>query len=639
MQQDEINEHYHKLKSLLFQEKEEDYLFHKKLLATLTTKQKQEIGYLWLPVQVVGSGFTIGGRVYINVEKKSSHYTNNQLQPGRPVVFYSNDGSNERAELKATVYSSGKNTLRLFANSRDIPDWINNHPLAVEIDFDERTYKLMEAALDQVINSKNERINHFKKIFQGKTLPEFTSQTWTTKNQFLNQSQHEALEYVLNCKDVGILYGPPGTGKTTTLIQIIKNTLLNEKQVLVTASSNVAVDVIVERLVAEGIRTVRIGNISRIDETLIQHTLDGLVESHNEFSNIKKIKIEAAAIRKESSKYKKHFSASLRQERAKMKQEARDLEKWAKELENRITSEIIDRSQVIATTLTSSNNEELQGREFTTVFLDEASQALEPACWIAFSKAQRIIMIGDPLQLPPTVKSMNAKKQGFGISLLEQCLELGIQSKMLNIQYRMKDEIMAFSNEYFYGNKLITADTISKLESNQFIKPLIFIDTAGTGFEEKIVEDLNKEMYQSRYNEGEFFIIREHILKLQKVDKNFDSKDIVIITPYRAQVKYIQEQLQEDNILANMLIRVSSIDGYQGQECDIVFISLVRSNIKNEIGFLTDYRRMNVAMTRAKDQLIIIGDSTTLCNDIFYQKLLDHVTLNEQYHSAYEYMY
>ncbi len=639
MDQEELNQHYYELKKTLQIEKEEDLIYHKNQLEALTDKQRQEIGYLWKPVTVTSSGFTMGGRIFINVERKASASFANQLQPGRPVQFFSEGATDEKAEIKATVHSCSKNSLKLIANARDLPEWLNKPPLCVELDFDERTYKLMENALEGVINSKNPRIKDFKRLFLGFQTPQFSNIHSPVICPVLNDSQNAALNYVLSSQDLAIIHGPPGTGKTTTLVQIIKETLQSEKQVLVTASSNVAVDLMVERLVAAGVRTVRTGNISRIDETLLQHSLDGMVESHREFPNIKKIKIEAAAIRAESRKYKRHFSQSIKIERAKLKQEAKDLDAWARDLETRITHEILDNAQVIATTLTSCNNDELSGRTYSTVFLDEASQALEPACWIAFLKASRIVMAGDPLQLPPTVKSMAAKKAGLDISLLERCINLKYFASMLTIQYRMQDDIMTFSNNYFYQNKLTTAKEIIEHRGEQTFKPVMFIDTAGTGFEEQIVEDLNKDLYQSRYNEGEYFILREHILNLQKIDHHLHTREIVVITPYRAQVKYIQEQLLIESSLKEFYIKVSSIDGYQGQESDIVIISLVRSNPKAEIGFLNDYRRMNVAMTRAKLHLAIIGDSATLCSDKFYTQLLDHVNLYAQYHSAYEYMY
>lgn len=639
MDSEELNVYYFELKKLLQVEKEEDFIFHKNQLATLTTKQKLELGYLWKPVVVTSSGFTMGGRIFINIERRISQSLNNLLQPGKPVIFFSEGTNDEANQVKATIYSSSKNTLKLIANTRDLPEWLNKPPLAVEIDFDERSYKVMENALEAVIKNKEPRIQEFKKLFQGIIQPTYTKKEYHLDNNKLNESQNAALKYVIESNDLAIIHGPPGTGKTTTLVQIIKQTVQSEKQVLVTAPSNVAVDLLVEKLVEAGVNTVRIGNISRINETLLQHSLDGLVEAHREFPNIKKIKIEAASIRAEANKYKRHFSHSIKEERIRLKKEARDLDAWAKSLEERITSDILDSAQVIATTLTSCNNEELVGRTYSTVFLDEGSQALEPACWIAFLKANRIVMTGDPLQLPPTVKSVKAKKSGFDISLLEKCIQYNYDSRILTTQYRMQNDIMEFSNNYFYNGLLKTDQSIFDRTSHESIKPVMFIDTAGTGFEEQMFEEIQKDLYQSRYNEGEYYILREHLLKLNNTVENFSNKEIVIITPYRAQVKYIQDQLTNEQSLKHLFIRVSSIDGYQGQESDIVIISLVRSNQKGEIGFLNDYRRMNVAMTRAKNHLAIIGDSATLCSDKFYSELLDHVNLNDQYHSAYEYMY
>lgn len=639
MELEEINKHYIELQRLLKLEKEEDFTFHNNQLATLTVKQKIEAGYLWRPVVVTKTGFTMGGRISITVEHKSVTSPNHQLQPGRPVIFYSEGTNDEDNQMKATVYSVGKNTMKLISNARELPEWLNKPPLAVQAEFDERTYRLMENALEEVINSKEPRVREFKKIFAGLQPPIFSHETYPFTIPILNESQNQALQHVMQSKDLAIIHGPPGTGKTTTLVQIIKKTVETEKQVLVTAPSNVAVDLLVERLVQAGVKTVRIGNISRIDETLLAHTLDGMVESHHEFPNIKKIRIEAAAVRSEASKYKRHFTHTEKEERTRLRKEAKDLEAWAKDLEERITESILDSAQVIATTLTSCNNDELSGRKYSTIFLDEASQALEPAAWIAMLKADRIVMAGDPLQLPPTVKSTKAAKAGLDNSLLEKSISLNYPSYLLDTQYRMHNDIMTFSNVYFYKGKLQTASEIKSKTQNQTFKAVIFIDTAGTGFEEQMPEETSKDMHLSRYNEGEYFILREHLLRLISEHLELKEKNIVVITPYRAQVRYINDRIQEDETLYNLNIRVSSIDGYQGQESDIVIISLVRSNVKGEIGFLKDYRRMNVAMTRAKLHLAIIGDSATLSGDKFFSTLIDHVNDAGQYHSAYEYMY
>jgi len=633
-----INDHYYRLKELLKIEKEEDFTQHKNYLDGLTLQQKLESGYVWQPVKVMSTGYTLGGRVYVLLEKTKITNHPNQLLPGRPVLFYTTDKDYEKTEIKASVYSLGKTNIKLILNSKDLPEWIGNSVLGIELDFDERSYKVMEKALDDVISSKDENIINFKEIFAGIKQPGFRKEH-PIEIAPLNASQNEALNYILSCNDIGVVHGPPGTGKTTTLVQTIKATLLKEKQVLVTGPSNISVDILVDRLVNAGVSVVRVGNISRIDETILSHTLDAMVESHHEYNNIKKIKIEAASIRKEAFKFKRVFNANVRMERQKLKKEAKDLEMWARDIEDRIVSEILDNTQVIATTLTSSANQELNGKIFSTVFLDEASQAMEPACWIAFLKAKRIIMTGDPLQLPPTVKSTEAKKKGLDITLLERYIALDYPIKILKIQYRMLTAIAAFSNYYFYDNYLETAEVVTKRVLNPDIKPLVFIDTAGTGFEEQIAEDLKKEMYLSRYNEGEYFIIREHLLQLIEKGINPDINTIVIITPYRAQVRYIQSELETDSKLSKYPIRVNSIDAYQGQESDIVIISLVRSNHKNDIGFLKDYRRMNVAMTRAKYHLALVGDSITLDKDPFFKSLIEFATEHDSMHSAYEYMY
>ena len=426
--------------------------------------------------------------------------------------------------------------------------------------------------------------------------------------------------------------------KTTTLVNAIQLLCEKENHVLVTAPSNAAVDLLAERLTIKGLDVVRIGNISRVDEKLISLTIEKRLSNHPESKNIKKVRIQAAQARREARKFKRSFGAKERNERKENYQESRDLEDWARMLEDRVINEILNSAQVIACTLVNATHRMLDNVKFRTVVIDEAAQALEPATWIPILRASKVVLAGDAFQLPPTVKSIEAKKNGFGISLLEKWINLGGSSSFLNIQYRMNKWIMGFSNQQFYENQLKAAASVAEWKLNILNNnPVVFIDTAGCGFEEAINEES-----RSRYNKGEFFILREYFLQLAAALSATETEmpSIGIISPYREQCQMIEEEFNGEENLAAYLphVDINTIDAFQGQERDLILISLVRSNEKSEIGFLSDYRRMNVAMTRAKKQLVVIGDSATIGNDSFYGAFLDYVEKTGVYNSAWAYM-
>jgi superfamily I DNA and/or RNA helicase len=317
--------------------------------------------------------------------------------------------------------------------------------------------------------------------------------------------------------------------------------------------------------------------------------------------------------------------------------EAGDLSTWVNQLEKRLIEQILDRAQVITCTLVGAAHSLLAGRKFKTVLIDEAAQALEPATWIPIMKAERVVLCGDPFQLPPTVKSRDANKSGLALTLMEKVLQKGFNHQMLEVQYRGNELIMGYSNQYFYNNKLLAAPTVKdKKLPFQDNNPLIFIDTAGTGFEEKPEPGSG-----SLFNADEFSLLREHIYRIINETQalvNFDFPSIVILSPYKGQINYMEREIRADDKLVNLAIKVKTIDGFQGQESDIVIVSLVRSNGKNEIGFLKDYRRFNVAITRAKCQVVVVGDSSTIGKDLFFSGFLDYCEANASYRTAWEYM-
>jgi ATP-dependent RNA/DNA helicase IGHMBP2 len=404
--------------------------------------------------------------------------------------------------------------------------------------------------------------------------------------------------------------------------------------VLVTAPSNTAADLLTERLAAKGLNVVRIGHISRVDESLVQHTLEAQLAQHPESRNIKKVKIQAAEYRRKARRYKRTFGPEERRKRYQLMGEARELSAWARQLEDRLLDQILSSANVVTCTLVGAAHPVLQNRKFRTVVIDEAAQALEPACWIPLLKASRVVMAGDPFQLPPTVKSMEARRSGLETTLIEKCLLRVDQVCLLNVQYRMNREIMTFSNQWFYDGSLqahssVASHRLKAVEED----PVLFIDTAGCGFEEELEPE-----YKSRYNPGEFNILREHLYQLVDALYEGEVPTMGIISPYREQVHYLKRNLAEDEHFQQLSPAIDTIDGFQGQERDVIYISLVRSNSKGEIGFLKDYRRMNVAMTRARKMLVVIGDSATIGNDSFYQQFLDHCEKEGKYLSAWEFM-
>ncbi|MDO8368179.1 MAG: AAA domain-containing protein, partial [Saprospiraceae bacterium] len=474
--------------------------------------------------------------------------------------------------------------------------------------------------------------------------------------------QHLAVEAILYNPDVAIIHGPPGTGKTTTLVAAIKALAQTEQTVLVTAPSNTAADLLTERLAGQGLNVVRIGNVSRVDESVLEHTVDALLAAHPEAKNIKKVKIAAADFRRQAGRFKRNFDAEDRRERTHLKQQARDLDAWARTLEDRIVDEILSGAQAITCTLVGAAHPLLDKRRFRTCVIDEAAQALEPACWIPIAKCSRVVLAGDPFQLPPTVKNAEAARQGLSTTLIERCLaSLPDRVHLLTVQYRMHRVIMGFPNRYFYDGELSADASAAERElSNPDLNPaeasVTFIDTAGCGFEERLQETpgaLHRNL--SRFNPEEALLVRTHLQSLlQRFDLPLDPIEIHnqdqppilpsigILSPYREQVNQLELIFQEDAQLAPLLldgtVTISTIDGFQGQERDVIYISLVRSNDKHEIGFLQDYRRMNVAMTRARMVLVIIGDSATIGHNKFYQEFMDYCAEHGAYRTAWEFM-
>jgi len=623
-----------KLRELLQLEKEEDLEQYRRKVEAMPLPQRREEGYCWYPLQVVRQGYMMGERAYVVVERSTELNEKHQFRSGNTVRLFTQQAGVSHPERTGVIHWVDKNKMQIILNTQDLPEWIGLGQLGVDLLFDETTYQEMEKALMRVMEAKGDRLAELREVLLGHQPAVFDDLRHPVEIPSLNESQNKAVNEILATRSVAVVHGPPGTGKTTTLVQAVRLLCQEESTVLVTAPSNTAVDLLTERLAAQGLDVVRIGNISRVDEDIIRHTLDMRLSEHPESKTIKKVKVQAAEARRQARRYKRRFGRAEYKQRQRLFEEARELSGWARQLEDRLVDQILDGAQVITCTLVGAAQRVLEKRKFRTVVIDEAAQALEPATWIPISRASRVVLTGDPFQLPPTVKSTEAMRRGLATTLIEKSLQRIPQVSLLNVQYRMHHVIMGFSNQQFYEGKLIAAPVV---RNHQLAIPrhpsVTFIDTAGCGFSEKM-----HESYRSRYNPEEFMILCEHLYQLTAAFNGQPVPQVALISPYREQVRHMKEQVEEDTLLKEVPSIINTIDGFQGQERDIVYISLVRSNEKGEIGFLKDYRRMNVALTRARKKLVIVGDSATIGNDPFYTAFLEYCERHGQYRSAWEFL-
>lgn len=605
----------------------------------LNTIAKQDIntkvnnGVAWYPVDIISKRYTVGEYLEVQISRKVGQIGSHRFKEGLGVKFFINLG-NEKIEFKGNISFLRKDKMSIILKNdlldkEEIPE---KGLAGVELIYDERPYRVMNQTLNDLLITKNEYLTNLR---NGIALGErFESTNYKTSYEYyfpshLNQSQKEALQGCLESSAISIIHGPPGTGKTTTLAALIKALSQTERKILVCAPSNNAVDLLALKVQSYGIEALRVGNITRIGDEVAHLTMEEKIRSHQDWKHIKKVKQQANEAEKQAQKFIRNFGTDERKERHMYRVEARELRKWAKQLEEKLIIDIVDQSKVILTTLIGASHYSIEGCIFDTVVIDEASQCLEPECWVAIAKAKRVILAGDHKQLPPTVKSNEAMALGLGVTLLDLLTDRISNSYLLKVQYRMNDDILSFSNKQFYNNSLISSPVVGNRLLRK-LKALYFIDTAGTGFEEA----KNKDTF-SYYNSGEFFIIREHIMSNME---HLLGAEIGVISPYAEQVRFLRTQISEDGFAKDLNIEIDSIDGFQGQEKDIIYISLVRSNDNGEIGFLADERRLNVALTRARMCVVVIGDSSTLGNHKLYSDLIAHFEIKEAYHSAWEYM-
>jgi len=614
-----------KLASTLRIEQREDYALHDAWLKQSGIQERKRNGITWFPLRIVETGYGIGAYPFIVVERNPGDRLEHKFQSAAPVSLFSAADGNADSFLNGIVGYTDDQRMKISFFVDELPDWVDDGKLGVNLLFDTRTYDEMFKALNVLINIEKGRLKHLRDILLGYTAPSFKSFTGQLSTR-LNDSQNEALKSICSAEDVAIVHGPPGTGKTTTLVESVFEVLREEKQIMVCAPSNAATDHLAKSLASKGLRVVRIGNLAKVETDNTALTLDVLLQREKDFKQIKELKRRALDLRKMGGKYKRSFGREEAEQRKLIFQEARQISREARELESYLIQKVLDEAQVIACTLIGSASDDLSGRRFTTVVIDEAGQGIEPAVWVPILKADRVIMAGDPHQLPPTVKSQEAASKGLTITLLEKGITRIGNAALLKVQYRMHASIMAFSNRKFYRDELVAHESVAGRLLGQSL-PVEFIDTAGCGFEEQAGDEGD-----SRCNPDEANIVRKHIDQLKS--QVAESWSTAVISPYRAQVDLLQKEFAGEEGFT-----INTIDSFQGQERDVVYISLVRSNDKGEIGFLRDYRRMNVAMTRARMKLVVVGDSATLGNDKFFAEFLEYVEAIGGYRTAWEFMY
>ena len=665
----------------------------RKLTEQMGMQRKVKRGDAWFPLQVGKSFYNSLNQTAIEVFRTSDQDIEHNFEFGRPVMFFmvKKMGKNENQgntalqqsenasdanhkvqssnlKVQSIKYFSFTGTVSYVDGDRmviTVPDSAplldlqqSTEPIGVQLSFDETSYKLMFEALDRVMKAKNNRLAYLRDLFYShQKAGRFSFEPM--KFPWLNPTQERAVNEVLWAKDVAIVHGPPGTGKTTTLVEAINETLMRESQVLVCAQSNMAVDWISEKLVDRGVNVLRIGNPTRVNDKMLGFTYERRFESHPDYPQLWAIRKAIRELRKNRKKGSENYHQKMDR-----------LKSRAAEIEIRINSELFGEARVIACTLVGSAHHLLEGMKFGTLFIDEAAQALEAACWIPMRRASRVILAGDHCQLPPTVKSIAALRAGLGKTLMERIAENKPEVvTLLKIQYRMNDEIMRFSSDWFYGGKVESAPQIKYRSVLDYDHPITWIDTSNEENQITIEgedapedsasaassesasssestsssvsaanqnSDLNfKEQFVGesfgRINKAEaeltLLTLAEYFTKIGKQRVLSESIDVGIISPYRAQVQYLKKLIKKYEFFKpyRRLISVNTVDGFQGQERDVILISLVRSNDEGQIGFLKDLRRMNVAMTRARMKLIILGNKDTMTKHPFYKKLWEYV--------------
>lgn len=629
-----------KLKEVLKIERDEDFKLYQEQFLRAGIDQRRKNGLTWYPVKITNEELGAGEYLHLEVERTSFLDTPHQFNSGKNVSLFSNHAE-EKYELNATIKMASRNSLKIIVPYDELPDWCYEGKLGLNIQFDDNSYSEMQNALDVVINARNNRVAELREMIEGTEIISFSKLNNEILLPKLNLSQNKAVRHVLSVNDIGVIHGPPGTGKTTSLIEAIRLTLQSENQILVCAPTNAAIDIITEKLNEAGVNVLRLGHPARISEELLSCGIDGKIAASPFYKDIKNLRRNAEEYFRMAGKYKRVFGKEEAKKRTAYYTEARTCLKEARQLEDHITDELFRTAQVICCTPVGSNNKGMMRKTFHTLFFDEASQALEPMVWIPLIKCKRIILSGDHFQLPPVVKSIEAKRRGLGETLLDRCMKLKEAVVLLNRQYRMSNAIMGFSNSFFYKGELKADESVQENrlvndEESLLSKSLEFIDTAGCSYDE--IQNPETLSY-SNPKEGELVYLHlQQLLIDYMAYENLPAIDVGIIAPYKEQIEWLKDNQSAFELNTEKLasLNIKTIDGFQGEERDVIYISLVRSNENQEIGFLGDLRRINVAITRAKKKLVIIGDSSTIGAHTFYKEFLEYCENNGVYRTAWE---
>ena len=586
----------------------------------------EKSGETLLDLVVTDEDAGLGGRYLITLVKRNRtlQLPWNRLRVGSPVVLTPNDDASGDA-CQGVVTAISRKSIQVAVN-----DWPDAERLRIDLSPDEITRKRMLNALKRAKEARG-RPKELRDILLGERELSFKDEEECHFDAELNESQQAAIRFALSASDVAIIHGPPGTGKTTTIVELICQAIAKGQKVLACAPSNTAVDNLLEKLVDARQKTVRLGHPARVSARLQDYTLDGQVARHELTGLIHEMRRESEGLFRQAVKFtrgKPVFGA-----KREMRQEAKRLKADIRMLEQQAIDSVVDNADVVCATTTL--DESLLGdRRFDLVVIDEACQSTEPGSWMPVLRADRLVLAGDHCQLPPTVLSKQAAKEGLEVSLLERLVGLyGDRiTRRLNVQYRMHDQIMNFSSAQFYDGALQSHDSVSgHLLSDldhvdeQFVtlEPVTFIDSAGAGWDEELEPD-----GLSKRNLQEAELVLRKVAELQ--DAGLRGRDIGVIAPYAAQVRWLRQNSPDERV------EIDTVDGFQGREKEAVIISMVRSNAEGEIGFLSDARRMNVALTRARRKLIVIGDSATVGGNEFFAAMLEYFESIGAYHTVWE---
>jgi CheY-like chemotaxis protein len=644
-------DYFKALTDLLKTEQAEDRRIYREMAETASINVRRAGGLAWYPIAIRDTEMGRGDYLTVEVERTTHQDITHQLRFGASAALFSNhDIQNDRVE--GTISFQSGNKLKITLNTDELPEWTRNGKLGIDLLFDDNSYSEMFGALRQagaLVEKAQE--GRLVRVLTGEQAPGFEVEggagiaperaNGNGASTTLNPSQQTAVAKILAANDLAIVHGPPGTGKTTTLVQAIKALVRRDgERVLVVAPSNTAVDLLSEKLADEGLNVLRVGNPARVSERLLSLTLDSRMAEHSGIKEIKKLKKKASEFRDMAHKYKRNFGKAERDQRKALFDEARNVLKEVERLEQYILDDVVAKTQVVTATLVGANHYTVRGLRYRTVVIDEAGQALEPACWIPILKADRVVLAGDHCQLPPTIRSEEAARGGLSTTLLEKNVALHPEAVvLLEEQYRMHATIMGYSSGVFYADRLKAHPSVAAHLLFEGDGPLAFVDTAGCGFDEK------PEGSGLTNPEEAAFLIKHATQLVSELSGRFE-KDatefptVAIISPYRNQVHLLQELLLHSAVLRRYAhkITVNTIDSFQGQERDIVYIGMTRSNADSKIGFLSDIRRMNVAMTRARKKLVVIGDSGTLSRLPFYANFISYAEQREAYLSAWEFV-